>query len=175
MVCLFFVIKIPCTGYPYCLALCETFQEFEVVLLLLQDSFLSLLLVPSQQTIVILKLYEYIFFIALPASVNSQCKIVERAEWSWKHCTRLQKLGLKEKKSGFNQPKDLMAHWFPPGNKFLSTSTLCQLGPTLSCRQSCEMSISCKDKAQSNKLFLRIYCVQLLLQKKTPEHMRSGS
>ena len=38
------------------------------------------------------------FFIALPASVNSQCKIVERAEWSWKNCTRLQKLGLKREK-----------------------------------------------------------------------------
>ena len=66
------------------------------------------------------------------------------------------------------QPKEIMADWFPPGNKFLSTSILCQLGPTLSCRQSCEMSISCKDKRKITNSFCALIVYNFYYKKNHP-------
>ena len=77
-----------------CVALSETFHQLEVVLLLLQNSLLTLLLVPpSQQMQLILKLN---ININLPASVYSQREIVERAKRGWENCARGQKLRLKD-------------------------------------------------------------------------------
>ena len=79
------------------------------------------------------------------------------------------KTGTEERnKWGRIQPKDLMADWFPPGNKFLSTSILCQLGPTLSCRQSCEMSISCKDKRKITNYFCALIVYNFYYKKNHP-------
>ena len=142
MVCLFFVIKIPCTGYPYiwsCLVrdVSRVWSSSSSA-----PEFFS---VPAScaftATVVMLKLYKYIFVIALPASVNSQCKIVERAEWSWKNCTRLQKLGLKEEKNeGILSQKTLwlidshleISFWVLPF--FVSLGPHCHVGRVAKCQ-----------------------------------------
>ena len=74
----------------------------------------------------------------------------------------------KRKKWGRIQLKEIMADWFPPGNMFLSTSILCQLGPTLSCRQSCEMSISCKDKRKITNSFCALIVYNFYYKKNHP-------
>ena len=172
MVCLFFVIKIPCTGYPYiwfCLVrdVSRVWSSSSSA-----PGFFSVLascaFTANSCHVKIIKIHFFHCFTCIGKQP------VQDSRKGWMELEKLHeapKTGTeKRKKWGRIQLKEIMADWFPPGNMFLSTSILCQLGPTLSCRQSCEMSISCKDKRKITNYFCALIVYNFYYKKKTRTH-----